>query len=196
MRDVGYSTFCKLYLFHSSLFVWWQKIHIPYIFNCPYPSSSPSWNSELLLRLRDGIVSHRLYCNRFRGCHTLTGKEFNNDKLGTTINAIHSSPLATATKSEGLYPVIFSARVMLTANLWPEVGLGFRQTNLPIAVLIQFHNYSGPLTTAYQLWYLENTITLVNSSYAMQHKSQGQTLQNGSRKSRISCRLHICVRRL
>ena len=61
--------------------------------------------------------------------------EFNFDRLshlGTpiaAIEAIHSSPVAAATKSEdagGLLPVVFiakSACVMLTSNLWQEVGL-------------------------------------------------------------------------
>ena len=65
----------------------------------------------------------------------LSVAQFNQDKLSkvgapvAAINAVHSSPVAAATKAEdagGLFPVIFIAkneRVMLTANLWPEVGL-------------------------------------------------------------------------
>ena len=81
------------------------------------------------------------------------------------INAVHSSPVAAATKAEDageLLPVVFlakCARVMLTANLWPEVGLCNGATgtiqdfiyqeqhappDLPIAVLVQFNNYCGP----------------------------------------------------
>ena len=81
------------------------------------------------------------------------------------INARHSSVLAKKMSSEdmsGLEPVIFlakGARVMLTMNLWPSVGLCNGATGtviafifknnhqppaLPIAVIVQFENYTGP----------------------------------------------------
>ena len=81
------------------------------------------------------------------------------------INAVHSSPLAASTtpdNANGLHPVIFlaeNAQVLLTANLWTEVGLcngapgtvyqilfseGQAPPDLPIAVLVDFTNYTGP----------------------------------------------------
>lgn len=96
----------------------------------------------------------------------LTMKKLSNlGKPIATINAIHSSPAATAAKPDdagGLYPVVFlseGAKVMLAANLWQEVGLcngapgivqhffyheGHAPPNLPIAVLVHFPNYCGP----------------------------------------------------
>lgn len=95
---------------------------------------------------------------------------------------------------------------MLTANLWPEVGLCNGATgkihdliyqeqrappNLPIAVLVQFDNYSGPP-------FFQNCVPIVPITYEWNsgkhqlsrqqlplqpcyaltiHKSQGQTLQ-------------------
>lgn len=77
------------------------------------------------------------------------------------INAVHSSPLAASTipdNANGLHPVIFlaeNAQVVLTANVWTEVGLcngapgtvyqtlfmeGQAPPNLPIAVLVDFTN--------------------------------------------------------
>ncbi|XP_028417864.1 ATP-dependent DNA helicase PIF1-like [Dendronephthya gigantea] len=81
------------------------------------------------------------------------------------INALHSSPLAKKISSDdmsGLEPVVFlakGARVILTMNLWSNVGLCNRATgivvdivyqnnhqppDLPIAVIIEFENYRGP----------------------------------------------------
>ena len=80
------------------------------------------------------------------------------------INAIHSNAAAASTKADdagGLHPVLLlaiGARVMLTANLWQEVGLcnGAARTvhqilycddhqppDLPVAVLIRFDTYAG-----------------------------------------------------
>ena len=97
--------------------------------------------------------------------------KFNYDKLCeldapiAAINAIHSSAAAAAGKRDdarSLYPVIFlacGAQVMLTANLWQEVGLcngtpgtvrhfiykdDHAPPNLPIAVLVEFDKYCGP----------------------------------------------------
>ena len=92
-------------------------------------------------------------------------------KLGTpvfTVKAIHSDTTAASTKPDDagcLDPVIFlaqGARVMLTANLWQEVGLcngaagtvmellfaDGRSPNLPITVIVKFNSYAGPLITA------------------------------------------------
>ena len=81
------------------------------------------------------------------------------------IDARHSSPLAKGLPPDemaGLVPTLFLAKqasVMLTMNLWPEVGLCNGATgrvidiiyadnhsppNLPIAVIVQFDHYTGP----------------------------------------------------
>ena len=81
------------------------------------------------------------------------------------INALHSSRVAATPSSDGaggLHATLFlaeGATVMLTANLWQEVGLcnGTPGTvfkilypddgappDLPIAVVINFHTYTGP----------------------------------------------------
>lgn len=75
------------------------------------------------------------------------------------INSVHNTQSAAAAKPDdagSLYPVLFlatGARVMLTANLWQEVGLcngaggtvhallyqnGHQPPDLPIAVLVNF----------------------------------------------------------
>ncbi len=82
------------------------------------------------------------------------------------INARHSSALAKKISSDdmsGLEPVVFlakGARVMLTMNLWASVGLcngatgtvfdiiyqsNHQPPDLPIAVIVQFENYRGPV---------------------------------------------------
>lgn len=79
------------------------------------------------------------------------------------INAIHSCAISATAKPDdagGLHPVVFlavGARVMLTSNLWQEVGLcngaavhqilyheGHRPPDLPIAVIVDFDEYNGP----------------------------------------------------
>ena len=89
-------------------------------------------------------------------------------QLGTPIarvNAIHSCTAVASAKSDevgGLKPVIFiavGAEIMLTKNLWQQTGLcngatgtidnilyasNQKPPNLPIAVLINFHQYTGP----------------------------------------------------
>ena len=78
------------------------------------------------------------------------------------INARHSSALAKKIPSDdmsGLEPVVFlakDARVMLTMNLWSNVGLcngatgtvvdiiyqnNHQPPDLPIAVIVEFENY-------------------------------------------------------
>ena len=89
-------------------------------------------------------------------------------KLGETIantNARHSSALAkkiSPDEMSGLEPFILlakGAKVMMTINLWPSVGLcngttgiirhiiyqtDHQPSDLPIAVIVQFDNYRGP----------------------------------------------------
>ena len=81
------------------------------------------------------------------------------------LNGIHSDSGASSANPDdagGLHPVIFlanQARVMLTANIWQEVGLcngaagtvhqllyqaNHKPPDLPIAVLVNFDNYAGP----------------------------------------------------
>ena len=81
------------------------------------------------------------------------------------INAVHSSSLAAAAKSDdagGLDSMVLlakAAQVMLISNLWQQTGLcngatgiiedilyssGQKPPNLPIAVLVHFHDYVGP----------------------------------------------------
>ena len=81
------------------------------------------------------------------------------------VNAYHSSVTAKKISSSdmsGLEPVVFlakGAKVMLTMNLWPSVGLCNGATgiivdyiyqveqqppDLPVAVIVKFHDYSGP----------------------------------------------------
>ena len=81
------------------------------------------------------------------------------------VNAYHSSVTAKKISSSdmsGLEPVVFlakGAKVMLTMNLWPSVGLCNGATgiindyiyqveqqppDLPVAVIVKFDDYSGP----------------------------------------------------
>ena len=96
---------------------------------------------------------------------------YNRDKLlmlnqpVATIEAQHSSVAAKKISPDemyGLQPVIFlakNAKVMLTMNLWPSVGLcngatgtvvdiiyktGLQRPSLPIAVVVHFDHYRGP----------------------------------------------------
>ena len=93
--------------------------------------------------------------------------EYNHTKLAqldtpvAVVNAFHSGPSAAAATPDdagGLYPTVLiaeGAHVMLTANIWQQVGLcngaagvvyqeGHSPPNLPIAVLVQFPHYTGP----------------------------------------------------
>ena len=138
-------------------------------------------------------------------------------KLGTPIariNALHSCVAAASTKSDdagGLDSVIFmakGAKVMLTSNLWQQVGLcngtrgtisdllyaqGHKPPNLPIAILVNFPDYSGPpfivtrpkcirIPPIVREWHnglrtLSRQQIPLRLSYAMTiHKSQGQTM--------------------
>ena len=176
---------------------------------------------QLLQRLRDGNVTEqdwklllerdpsKVNCSEFSDAIRLfydkvSVAEYNLTKLKSLgepiakINAIHSNPMAANAKPDdagGLYPVVclaVHARVMLTANLWPEVGLcngsagtvykilyqdGHRPPHLPIAVVVDFDTYIGPpflpdhpkcipIPPITFEWY---AITI--------HKSQGQTLK-------------------
>ncbi len=90
---------------------------------------------------------------------------FTIEKVWPSSITIHPNAAAAATKPDdagGLLPVLFiaaGARVMLTSNVWQEVGLcngaagmvyellyqeGQAPPHLTIAVLVQFVNYCGP----------------------------------------------------
>jgi ATP-dependent DNA helicase PIF1 len=103
--------------------------------------------------------------------------EYNLNKLCTlgtpiaTINVIHSNSAASKANPDdagGLHQVLFlatQARVMLTANIWQQVGLcngaagtvhqflyktNHKPPELPIAVIVNFDNYAGPSFIASQ----------------------------------------------
>lgn len=134
-------------------------------------------------------------------------------KLGTpiaAINAIHSgvnAAAATPDDAGGLYPTVLiaeGAKVMLTANIWQQVGLcngasgivyklmyqeGHSPPNLPIAVLVKFQHYTGPpflpnhpkcvpIVPITFEWESKSRQQLpLQLRYAITiHKSQGQTL--------------------
>ena len=140
---------------------------------------------ELLLRLRDGIVTHndwQMLLQRTPQQARNTGDfqdairlfydkasvaEYNLKQLYSLktpvakVCAIHSSneaSKATPDDAGGLYPVLLlasQARVMLTSNIWQQVGLCngaagtiyqflYQTDHLPTAVLVNFDNYAGP----------------------------------------------------
>ena len=143
---------------------------------------------ELLLRMRDGRITeedwHRLQQRAPKNVNMDEFKDairlffdknnvarYNYEKLKklrnpiARISVVHSSTSAAAAKSDdagGLQSEVFLARgatVMLTSNLWQEVGLCngtvgtvkellFHQDKpppcLPIAVLVHFPRYKGP----------------------------------------------------
>lgn len=143
--------------------------------------------------------------------------EYNHSKLtqiGTpiaAISAIYSGPSASAAKpvdAGGLYPTVLlaeGAHVMLTANVWQQVGLcngaagvvykliyqeGQSPSNLPIAVLVEFSHYTGPpflpdipkcvpIVPITFEWESKSRQQLpLQLRYAITiHKSQGQTLK-------------------
>jgi ATP-dependent DNA helicase PIF1 len=123
----------------------------------------------------------------------------------------HGASAATSDEPGGLDAVLFlstKAEVMLTCNLWAEVGLcngsfgtikqiwfaeNLGPPNLPIAILVHFHSYSGPafldpcskcipVPPKVFEWmadgkYLSRQQVPLRLRYAMTiHKSQGQTL--------------------
>ncbi|CAB4005609.1 ATP-dependent DNA helicase PIF1-like [Paramuricea clavata] len=123
----------------------------------------------------------------------------------------HGASAATSDEAGGLDAVLFlstKAEVMLTCNLWAEVGLcngsfgtieqiwfaeNMGPPNLPIAVLVHFHSYTGPafldacskcipVPPKVFEWvadgkYLSRQQVPLRLRYAMTiHKSQGQTL--------------------
>jgi len=146
--------------------------------------------------------------------------QFNAQKLNSLgtpiarINAVHSCSSAASAKSDdagGLEPVLLlakGARVMLKSNLCAQKGLcngatgnvldilyatGQRPPNLPIAVLVQFDEYTGPPFTVsnptcipippISFDWSDGSTRLSHQqlplmlSYAITiHKSQGQTL--------------------
>ncbi len=101
-----------------------------------------------------------------------------------TIKALHSSELAKKATSDdmsGLEPTIFlakSARVMLTMNLWTDVGLCNGATgivrefiyannqlppDLPVAVIVQFDDYRGPSFSNYHSSWVPICPVAINS---------------------------------
>ncbi|CAB4020199.1 Hypothetical predicted protein [Paramuricea clavata] len=130
------------------------------------------------------------------------------------INARHSSALAKKISSDdmsGLEPVVFlakGARVMLTMNLWSCVGLcngatgtivdiiyqnNHQPPDLPIAVIVEFENYRGPVfnesqplcipiypitvTSQTEIGFHERQQLPLRLAWALTiHKSQGLTL--------------------
>ncbi len=144
--------------------------------------------------------------------------EYNVEKLRTNsqpvarIEAIHSGPRASripASDAGELEPVIFlacKARVMLTANLWVQVGLvngalgtvvsicydGADQSppSLPVAVTVKFDFYTGPTLADSTVPIVPLRRTWLSSTYPCSrlqlplklawavtiHKSQGMTL--------------------
>ncbi len=130
------------------------------------------------------------------------------------INARHSSALAKKISSDdmsGLEPVVFlakGARVMLTMNLWASVGLcngatgtvvdiiyqnNHQPPDLPIAVIVEFENYRGPVfnenqplcipicpitvTSQTEIGFHERQQLPLRLAWALTiHKSQGLTL--------------------
>ncbi len=123
----------------------------------------------------------------------------------------HGASAATSDDAGGLEAVLFLSRkaeVMLTCNLWAEVGLcngsfgtieqfwfaeNMGPPNLPVAVLVHFHRYSGPafldacpkcipVPPRVFEWmadgkHLSRQQVPLRLRYAMTiHKSQGQTL--------------------
>ena len=130
------------------------------------------------------------------------------------INARHSSSLAKKIPSDdmsGLEPMVFlakGARVMLIMNLWSNVGLcngatgtvvdfiyqnNHQPPDLPIAVIVEFENYRGPVfddsqpfcipispitvTSQMELGFHEREQLPLRLAWAVTiHKSQGLTL--------------------
>lgn len=192
---------------------------------------------SLLLRLRDGTINQSDWqillahtpaqatnCGDFTDAIRLfydkaSVAEYNLQKLQSLsmpiarINAIHSDTAASSASPNdagGLHPILLATQsgVMLTANIWQEVGLcngasgviqhflykaNHRPPDLPVAVMVDFDNYSGPpflndhpkcvpippLTFEWELngCQLSRQQLPLQLRYAMTiHKSQGQTL--------------------
>ncbi|CAB3977795.1 ATP-dependent DNA helicase PIF1 [Paramuricea clavata] len=167
---------------------------------------------DLLLRLRKD--STRLFYSNERVAN------YNHEQLMKLehpiahVNARHSSALAKKISSDdmsGLEPVVFlakCARVMLTMNLWSSVGLcngatgtvvdiiyqnNHQPPDLPIAVIVEFENYRGPVfnesrplcipiypitvTSQTEIGFHERQQLPLRLAWALTiHKSQGLTL--------------------
>ena len=127
----------------------------------------------LLTRLPQNVTNIQAFSNAVRLFYDKASVASYNfaslHQLGTpvaSINAVHSGAAAAAAQSEdaGSLEPLSSLRVvrfvMLTANFWPEVGLcngaagtvlsilyadRHRPPSLPIAVIVEFRKYNGPL---------------------------------------------------
>ena len=108
-----------------------------------------------------------------------------------TIKAVHTGANASSASPDdagGLEPVVMlarSARVMLTSNLWVEVGLVngamgtveaicYKETtppHLPVAVMVRFDHYTGPTVHDQSLQYVVIGLLQVVNVHAFSYHS-------------------------
>ena len=164
--------------------------------------STSEWQ-HLMTRTAARVSDHSSFFNALHLLPTVEEvAEYNIQKLNVCgqpvaeIKAIHTGPRAhqaTTDEAGGLQAVVHlahSARVMLTSNLWVEMGLvnGAMGTvvticyqqdgppHLPVAVMIHFDTYSGPT-------FQDNTVSIVP-----QHRNW---LQGGLACSRLQLPLKL-----
>ena len=135
---------------------------------CNGQTTIEDWET-LLTRSPHKVVNQAAFSNCLRLFYDKKSvAEYNQSKLrelGTPIaqiNALHSGSQAASASPDdagGLKPILFLAkksRVMLTMNIWQQVGLCNgaagtineilykRPPDLPLAVLVDFDTYTGP----------------------------------------------------